>query len=99
VGNDVFIKLFAHGARENNASQLLERDLDLTFQLLRDECVRQGSALHYVTAWQMREAVESARSMREVVTEDRLGSTMARQNKPSYQHMGFKGSPHCVLPS
>jgi hypothetical protein len=77
VGDDMFIKLFAHGARENNASQLLERDLDLTFQFLRDECTRLGSVLHYVTAWQMRVAVESAWSRREISTLDHLGSMMA----------------------
>jgi hypothetical protein len=76
VGDDMFIKLFAHGARENNAAQLLERDLDLTFQFMRDECAHQGSALHYVTAWQMREAVESAVSEREISTSDQLGSTI-----------------------
>ena len=77
VGDDLFIKLFAHGARENNAAKLLERDLDLTFQFLREECAHQGSALRYVTAWQMREAVECARLLRELSTTDHLGSTMA----------------------
>jgi hypothetical protein len=62
IADDLFIKLFSHGARENNAMQLLEGDLDLTFQLLREECVLQGSALHYVSAWNMRNAIESARS-------------------------------------
>lgn len=66
IANNLFIKLFAHGARENNSLQLLERDLDLTFQLLRDECARLGSSLHYVTAWKMRNAIESARSHREL---------------------------------
>jgi len=61
IGDDLFIKLFSHGARENNAAQLLDRDLDLTFKLLQSECARCGSALRYVTAWQMRQAVESAR--------------------------------------
>ncbi len=62
IGDDLFIKLFAHGAREDNAAQLLERDLDLTFQLLRNECAEYGSALRYLTAWEMRDAVESTRS-------------------------------------
>jgi hypothetical protein len=60
VGDDTFIKLFAHGAKEDNAEQLLGRDLDLTFRLLRQECARQGSCLRYVTAWEMRRAVEVA---------------------------------------
>jgi hypothetical protein len=61
LGDDLFIKLFAHGAREDNAAQLLERDLDLTFQLLKSECTAHGSTLRYVTAWQMRNAVECVR--------------------------------------
>ena len=62
IGDDLFIKLYAHGAREDNAAQLLERDLDLTFRLLRDECASQGSALHCVSAWKMRNAIDSAQS-------------------------------------
>jgi len=58
IGGDLFIKLFAHGAKEDNAARLLETDLDLTFQLLKRECEEYGSALHYMTAWQMRNAVE-----------------------------------------
>src|ERR1700730_12942863 len=63
IGDDLFIKLFAHGARDDNAAQLLERDLDLTFQFLWSECEEYGSTLRYVTAWKMRDAVESARQM------------------------------------
>lgn len=60
IGNETFIKLFAHGAKEDNAEQLLSRDLDLTFRLLLEECARQGSGLRYVTAWEMRKAVDLA---------------------------------------
>lgn len=74
VGNDAFLKLFAHGAKENNASQLLERDLDATFQFLHEECAIHQSALHYVTAWQMRAAVDRARSQQEVNTDEALSA-------------------------
>ena len=60
IGEDAFIKLFAHGAKEDNAARLLAGDLDLAFDLLRTECERQGSRLRYVTAWNMRKAVETA---------------------------------------
>jgi len=76
IGDDLFIKLFAHGARETNAAQLLERDLDLTFHLMRDECSRQGSALHYGSAWKMRNAIESARSPQKLENSGYLGTEM-----------------------
>jgi hypothetical protein len=60
IGDDLFIKLFAHGARDDNAAQLLDRDLDLTLRLLVNECTEAGSELRFVTPWQMREAVDAA---------------------------------------
>jgi len=60
IGADQFIKLFAHGARERNARQLLGGDLDLVFRLLREECAKQASALRYATAWEMHNAVRAA---------------------------------------
>ena len=60
IGDNSFIKLFSHGAKEDNSEQLLGRDLDLTFKLLQDECARLGAALRYVTAWNMRKAIEAA---------------------------------------
>jgi hypothetical protein len=72
IAGDAFIKLFAHGAREDNSSWLLDRDLDLTFQLLRDECARMGSSLQYVTAWKMRNTVESACFQRESANSSQL---------------------------
>lgn len=61
IGADVFIKLYAHGAREDNAAALLGRDLDFALSALRRVCERRGSALHFVSAWQMRRAIEAAR--------------------------------------
>jgi hypothetical protein len=60
IGGDSFVKLFSHGAKEDNAEHLLERDLDLTFELLKGECARIGASLRFVTAWNMRKAVEAA---------------------------------------
>jgi len=60
IGDDQFLKLFAHGARERHAMHLLGGDLDRLFGLLREECSRQASQLRYVTAWEMRNAVRAA---------------------------------------
>ena len=57
IGGDLFLKVFAHGALEPNARHLLEGDLDRTLQLLVDECRQRSAVLHFVSAWEMREAV------------------------------------------
>ena len=57
IGNDIFIKLHAHGAQERNAAALLDGGLDRLFMLLRAECERSGHSLRYATAWQMCQAV------------------------------------------
>lgn len=57
IGGDVFIKLFAHGAKEDNAKALLGGGLDQAFRLLAAECARRGIALHYSSAWEMARAV------------------------------------------
>ena len=63
IGNDQFIKLFAHGAPEKNAEPLLADDgvLDQTLYYLADECRRSGTQLYFVSAWHMRVAIEAIR--------------------------------------
>ena len=61
IGVDVFIKLYAHGAREDNAAALLGRDLDFALSTLRRACQERHAELHFVSAWQMREAIEAVR--------------------------------------
>lgn len=92
LGDDLFIKLFAHGAREDNATQLLERDLDLTFQLLRSECAAYGSTLRYVTAWQMRNAVECVRLGRELDNEANRVSGGSRPRSNEFVQPAVLGS-------
>jgi hypothetical protein len=53
LGDHVFLKLFTHGAQEQNAQHLLNGGLECCFEDLRDECARQGCRLHFVTAWEM----------------------------------------------
>ena len=61
IEDQVFIKLFAHGAQEKNAACLLDGGLDLTFRELSAQCAARSIALRYVTAWEMWNAVEALR--------------------------------------
>lgn len=60
IGEERFLKLYTHGAQEKNSALLLEGGLDRLFAVLREECRRRDWELIYVTAWQMRQAVEAA---------------------------------------
>jgi hypothetical protein len=61
IGNNIFIKLYSHGAQERNyRALLLDGALDRLFELLPQECRRHGHELHYVTTWEMRQAVDAA---------------------------------------
>ena len=72
IGTDAFLKLFAHGAQEDNAAALLGGDLDRLFESLKHLCGGMGAELRYVTAWEMWQVVEALREGRpplgEVVT-------------------------------
>lgn len=63
LGEDLFIKLFAHGAPEKNAEPLLADDgaLDRTMRYLREEASRLGAQLMFVSAWQMWLAIDAIR--------------------------------------
>lgn len=63
IGEDVFIKLFAHGAPEKNAGPLLADDgvLDRTLRYLADDCRRSGTQLFFVSAWHMWMAIDAIR--------------------------------------
>lgn len=61
IGNNIFIKLYSHGAHEmNHRALLLEGCLDRLFELLPRVCRRFGHELRYVTTWEMRQAVDIA---------------------------------------
>jgi hypothetical protein len=62
IGEHAFIKLFAHGAQENNAGCLLDGGLDLVYRELSSQCQARSIALRYVTPWEMWGVVESLRS-------------------------------------
>jgi hypothetical protein len=63
IGEDLFIKLFAHGAPEKNAEPLLADDgvLDRTLRYLAEECRRSGTQLFFVSAWHMWTAIDAIR--------------------------------------
>jgi hypothetical protein len=63
LGNDVFVKLFAHGAPEKNAVALLEsgQGLDLALTCLEQEAAVIGARLFFVSAWEMTRAIDAVR--------------------------------------
>jgi hypothetical protein len=62
VGDDMFLKLFTHGAPEKNAISLLdEGGLDRTFEYLKFEAAATGAEIFFVTAYEMWAAVEAVR--------------------------------------
>ena len=61
IGTDVFIKLFTHGAQEQNSAALLGGELESVYGLLVEEARRRRCTLHFVTAWQMYLAIDALR--------------------------------------
>jgi hypothetical protein len=60
IGDDIFLKLYTHGTQERHSAYLLEGGLEHTLSLITRECQRTGLALHFSTAWEMRQAVDAA---------------------------------------
>ena len=64
IGEDIFIKLFAHGAREDNAEILLGTDskpntLGPMFQWIHEAARQHNLELHWVSAFDMFKAVDN----------------------------------------
>ena len=60
IGNNIFIKLYTHGAKEVNYQALFGGGLARLFELMEQSCRRYGHELHYVSTWEMRQAVDAA---------------------------------------
>ena len=60
IGNDVFVKLFTHGAPEKNSGPLLGGFIDRTLSDIRSACATRGWRLAFVTAWECHRAVLEA---------------------------------------
>jgi hypothetical protein len=64
IGDDIFLKLYGHTAREDNANALLGADqkagtLDPLFRWIATEAARQGLELHWASAFRMFQAVDA----------------------------------------
>lgn len=64
IGDDIFLKLFAHGAREDNAEVLLgtgskPNTLGPMFQWIHEAAQRHNLELHWVSAFDMFKAVDN----------------------------------------
>jgi hypothetical protein len=58
IGDDLFLKLYTHGAHERNLEPLLGGALGNMFLWLNEEADRRGMEIRWATAWQMYQAVE-----------------------------------------
>lgn len=61
IGHDIFIKLFAHGAKDREADYLLGGGMDDLFTTLRQECTHRGWQPYYVSTWEMFQVVDALR--------------------------------------
>ncbi len=61
IGRDAFLKLYTHGAQDENAHALLRGGLDLLFTALAAECRRRGCELYFASAWEMYRAIDALR--------------------------------------
>lgn len=59
IGDDLFIKLYTHGAVERNLEPLLEKGLSNLFRWVAEEAERRAMRFHWATAWQMYGAVDA----------------------------------------
>jgi len=65
IGEDIFIKLFTHGAPEWNLEPLLNGGLGNLFEWLAEEANQRGIEIHWATAWQMYQAASALMNFRE----------------------------------
>jgi hypothetical protein len=59
IGDDLFLKLYTHGAPESNLEPLLNGGLANLFAWLAEEADRRGVEIHWATAWQMYRAARA----------------------------------------
>jgi hypothetical protein len=59
IGDDLFLKLYTHGAPERNLEPLLNGGLSNLFTWLAEEADRRDIEIHWTTAWQMYQTVET----------------------------------------
>ncbi len=59
IGDDLFLKLYTHGAQERNSDPLLGGGFSNLYRWLAEEANRRGIEVHWATAWQMYQAVDA----------------------------------------
>jgi hypothetical protein len=59
IGDDLFVKLYTHGAPARNLEPLLNGGLAEMYRLIAEEAGRRGIELHWATAWQMYQAANT----------------------------------------
>lgn len=60
IGNEVFVKLFTHGAPEKNAGPLLDGFIDRVLRDVQRACTARGWRLSFDTAWECYTAILAA---------------------------------------
>jgi hypothetical protein len=65
IGDDLFLKLYTHGAQERNLEPLLDEGLANLYCWLAEEADRRGIEIHWATAWQMYQAADAVINGRE----------------------------------
>jgi hypothetical protein len=59
IGENIFLKLYTHGAMERNLEPLLNGGLGNLFRWIAEEADRRGIEIHWATAWQMYQAADA----------------------------------------
>ena len=59
ISEDIFLKLFTHGATDRNLEPLLNGGLANLFHWIAEEATRRGIEIHWTTAWQMYQAADA----------------------------------------
>jgi hypothetical protein len=68
IGEDLFLKLFTHGADERNMGSLLDHGLANMYSWIATEAERRRIEIHWATAWQMYRAADALMRGRVPVT-------------------------------
>lgn len=61
IGEDVFIKLYAHGTQERHSASLLSTGLKQTLELMSATTKANGQELYFASAWEMKLAIDALR--------------------------------------
>jgi hypothetical protein len=67
IGDDLFLKLYTHGAQDRNLLPLLDSGLPNLFRWLKEETERRGMEVYWATAWQMYQAANAVMHGRDPV--------------------------------